>query len=185
MSDVVYDDESKYFDLLSVLREVGLFGGVIVERKFSFDSDELLDDDESELAELLAESDRQDTIIGKYAPLEAGIEFYNHYGLTRSVIDITPSPEPSQHDWVSPVTLVEPTYYNLTGIRHEFLPDDFGANPADRPSENFWLLPGIRTTEDVDVTFARWTKHNVTCKSCFILTPKRESSCQNCDAVLV
>ena len=133
---------------------------------------------------------------------------YTITGLSASTISIDVD-APSGHDWIGSITKTGRMIYVATGtkatcgrkeedcfdteckhipileleeeIRHEFKQD--WNSMADRPTENFFLgLPGLRYIEN-DQTY--FTRINTVCSNCYLYTPTRLATCQNCDRVLV
>lgn len=210
--DIAWNDEDKFVNLLTILRAAELFGGEIVQPSLVFDGETAEELDE--LAETLDRQDMTIARFGKDETAFDFYDSHYGVS-RKGVIDVTEEPEPSGHAWTSAHTIqgtksirhatvhslcgkpltecnnisackhwVTDVYYTTEDdIRSEY--HDGGFSMSDRPSENFWLLPGLRTTEHIDVTNARWTKWNKACPTCFILTPKSDESCQNCNAILV
>ena len=199
MTEQVYEDDEKLRSILDVLKEVGLFGKVISVRNLV--SEEEVDTENTE------EDDWVD-IQTKYGHDTTEYVFKDRSETREGSISIEVEP-PSGHDWIGSVTKTGRMIYVATGtkatcgrkeadcfdteckhipileleeeIRHEFKQD--WNSMADRPTENFFLgLAGLRYIEN-DQTY--FTRINSVCSNCYLYTPSRLETCQNCDRVLV
>ena len=73
--------------------------------------------------------------------------------------------------------MVVKTIEYVDNVRNEFFQQS--TTLADRPDEGFFLgLPGLKYVEEM---FNAYKRFNRVCQSCFIMTPKSEAICQNCD----
>jgi hypothetical protein len=199
MTEQVYEDDEKLRSILDVLKAVGLFGEIITVRN-------LVSEDEVD-TENTEEDDWVD-IQTKYGHDTSEYAFNDRSETREGTISIDIDP-PSGHDWVGSVTKTGRMIYVATGtkatcgrkeadcfdieckhipileleeeIRYEFKQD--WNSMADRPTENFFLgLPGLRYIE-IDQT--HFTRINTVCSNCYLYTPTRLATCQNCDRVLV
>ena len=209
----VWQDEDNLVMLSDVLRTMELFGGVLLRPTQFLGADELDDSDEdAEVAERQdmtvarfgLDEEAFDFFDAEYSVVRKSTvdarpekEPSGHEWTSSQVVKTVPKMvrhAVSHSDCGKPLSecykfdckhwQTDVWYEFESDIRNEF--HDSGFSPSDRPSENFWLgLPGLRATEDVDVTVARWYYRNTVCSECHILTPKCENVCQNCDSVLV
>ena len=199
MTEQVYEDDEKLRSILDVLKDVGLFGEIITVRQL-VSTDEIDTEDNEE--------DNWVDIQTKYGHDTSEYAFNDRSEIREGTISIDIEP-PSGHDWVAPVIKTGRMIYVATGtkatcgrreedcfdteckhipileleeeIRHEFKQD--WNSMADRPTENFFLgLPGLRYIEN-DQTY--FTRINSVCSNCYLYTPSRLETCQNCDKVLV
>ena len=199
MTEQVYEDDEKLRSILDVLKEVGLFGEIITVRN-------LVSEDEVDTED--TEEDDWVDIQTKYGHDTTEYAFNDRSEIREGTISIDIEP-PSGHDWVAPVIKTGRMIYVVTGtkatcgrketdcfdieckhvpileleeeIRYEFKQD--WNSMADRPTENFFLgLPGLRYIEN-DQTY--FTRINTVCSNCYLYTPTRLATCQNCDKVLV
>jgi hypothetical protein len=199
MTEQVYEDDEKMRSILDVLKAAELFGEVISVRNLA--NEEEIDTEETDWADIQTKygHDTEDYVFGDRSEMRAGT--------------ISTEVEPvSGHDWIAPVTLqahslvvtldgmsecgkplTECSNFNckhdswiksaewLPQERYEFKQD--WNSIADRPTENFFMgLPGLRYIEN-DQTY--FTRINTVCNSCYLYTPTRLETCQNCDRVLV
>lgn len=199
MTEQVYQDDENIRSILDVLKAAQLFGEVIYVRNLLEEQD--IEDEENNWADIQTKygHDTEDYTFGDQSETRAG--------------SISTEVEPvSGHDWTSPVTkmahalmvtldgmsecgkpLTECSNFNckhdtwvksaewLPQERYEFKQD--WNSIADRPTENFFMgLPGLRYIEN-DQTY--FTNINTVCSSCYLYTPSRLATCQNCDRVLV
>ena len=208
MTEQVYEDDEKMRSILDVLKAAELFGEVISVRNL-VSSDELdtEDTEEDDWADIQTKygHDTADYVFGDV--VIGGIDGWTVTPIASTIsLDIEPV---SGHDWISPVTNTGRKIYVVTGvqascglkeadcfessckhvpvleeedeIRYEFKQD--WNSMADRPTENFFMgLPGLRYIEN-DQTY--FTRINTVCSSCYLYTPSRLETCQNCDRVLV
>jgi hypothetical protein len=199
MTEQVYEDDEKLRSILDVLKEVGLFGEIITVRN-------LVSEDEVDTED--TEEDDWVDIQTKYGHDTSEYRFNDRSEIREGTISIDIEP-PSGHDWIAPVIKTGRMIYVATGtkatcgrreedcfnteckhipileleeeIRYEFKQD--WNSMADRPTENFFLgLPGLRYIEN-DQTY--FTRINSVCSNCYLYTPSRLETCQNCDKVLV
>lgn len=199
MTEQVYEDDEKLRSILDVLKDVGLFGEIITVRQL-VSTDEIDTEDNEE--------DNWVDIQTKYGHDTSEYAFNDRSEIREGTISIDIEP-PSGHDWIGSVTKTGRMIYVATGtkatcgrkeedcfdteckhipileleeeIRYEFKQD--WNSMADRPTENFFLgLPGLRYIEN-DQTY--FTRINSVCSNCYLYTPSRLETCQNCDKVLV
>jgi hypothetical protein len=199
MTEQVYEDDEKLTSILDVLKAVGLFGEIITVRQ-------LVSTDEVDTED--TEEDNWVDIQTKYGHDTSEYTFNDRSEIREGTISIDIEP-PSGHDWIAPVSKTGRMIYVVTGtkatcgrkeedcldteckhipileleeeIRYEFKQD--WNSMADRPTENFFLgLPGLRYIEN-DQTY--FTRINSVCSNCYLYTPSRLETCQNCDKVLV
>lgn len=205
MTDAVYDDDEKLASILDVLKATELFGELISVQPMI--DEEIVDVIEDDWVDVQAKygHDTTDYVFG-----DVVLNGIDGWTVTPTASTISLETEPvSGHDWVSSVTNTGRKIYVATGvkaacglkeadcmdskcshiplieledeIRYEFKQD--WNSIADRPSENFFMgLPGLRYIES-DQTY--YTRLNSVCSNCFIYTPTRLETCQNCDRVLV
>jgi len=202
MTEQHYEDDEKLVSILNVLKQVGLFGELIEVRN-------LISQDEVDTEE--TEEDDWVDIQTKYGHDTTEYAFTDHSEIREGTIQLDIEP-PSGHDWALPVQVhAHALVITLDGMsecgkpltecsnfsckhdtwiksaewlpqeRYEFKQD--WNSMADRPTENFFLgLPGLKYIEN-DQTY--FTRINTVCKSCYLYTPTRLETCQNCDRVLV
>lgn len=199
MTEQVYEDDEKLRSILDVLKAVRLFGEVIAIRNLA--SEDEVDTEDTE------EDDWVD-IQSKYGHDTTEYTFTDRSEIRAGSITLDID-TPSGHDWIASVTKTGRMAYVAVGtkatcghleadcfdidchhipiielqeeIRHEFKED--WNSMADRPTENFFLgLPGLKYVE-IDQTF--FTRINSICNNCYLYTPTRLETCQNCDRVLV
>ena len=199
MTEQVYEDDEKLRSILDVLKAVGLFGEIITVRQ-------LVSPDEVDTED--TEEDNWTDIQTKYGHDTTDYTFGDRSETRAGSISIDVEP-PSGHDWVGSVTKTGRMIYVVANtkatcgrkeadcfdieckhipileleeeIRHEFKQD--WNSMADRPTENFFLgLPGLKYIES-DQTY--FTRINTICSNCYLYTPTRLATCQNCDRVLV
>ena len=202
MTEQVYEDDEKLRSILDVLKAVGLFGEIITVRQ-------LVSPDEVDTED--TEEDDWVDIQSKYGHDTNEYQFNDHSETRAGTITVDIDP-PSGHDWIGSVTLQpHALVVTLDGMsecgkplndcsnfnckhknfiksaewlpqeRYEFKQD--WNSMADRPTENFFLgLPGLRYVES-DQTY--FTRINSVCSNCYLYTPSRLETCQNCDRVLV
>jgi hypothetical protein len=191
MTEQAYQDDENIRSILDVLKAAELFGELISVRNLDSEEEDNWADIQTKYGH-----DTEDYVFGDRSESRAGT--------------ISTEVEPvSGHDWISPVTNTGRKIYVVTGvqascglkeadcfessckhvpileeedeIRYEFKQD--WNSIADRPSENFFMgLPGLRYIEN-DQTY--FTRINTVCNSCYLYTPTRLETCQNCDRVLV
>jgi hypothetical protein len=191
MTEQSYQDDENMRSILDVLKAAELFGELISVRN-------LVNEEEDNWADIQTKygHDTTDYVFGDRSEMRAGT--------------ISTETEPvSGHDWVAPVTLTGRKIYIISSVRalcglkeadcfdptcrhvpvleeqdeerYEFKQD--WNSIADRPSENFFMgLPGLRYIE-IDQT--HFTRINTVCNHCYLYTPTRLETCQNCDRVLV
>jgi hypothetical protein len=196
-----FQDDERFVHILDILRSLEMFGGIIVNPS-----------DDDEVDDAARELERQDTVVSRFGIDES---IYPTESGPKGSVDVTLEQEPSGHLWVAtqqfrgfkdvrhvasksdcnkPLSecydfsckheTVELGWSSEDDIRNEF--HDSGFSVSDRPSESFWLgLAGLRWNENIDDATYVWLQSNKPCQSCHILTPRHESLCQNCDAVLV
>lgn len=205
MTDAVYDDDEKLASILDVLKASELFGMVVsIQSRLDQDEVEAIEDDWVDVQAKYGH-DTTDYVFG-----DVVLNGIDGWTVTPAASTISLETEPvSGHDWVSSVTNTGRKVYVVSGvkaacglkeadcmdskcnhiplieledeIRYEFKQD--WNSIADRPSENFFMgLPGLRYIES-DQTY--YTRLNSVCSNCFIYTPTRLETCQNCDKVLV
>jgi hypothetical protein len=199
MTEQVYEDDEKLRSILDVLKDVGLFGEIITVRN-------LVSEDEVDTED--TEEDDWVDIQTKYGHDTSEYTFNDRSEIREGTISIDIEP-PSGHDWIAPVSKTGRMIYVVTGtkatcgrkeedcfdteckhipileleeeIRYEFKQD--WNSMADRPTENFFLgLAGLRYIENDQTHF---TRINSVCSNCYLYTPSRLETCQNCDKVLV
>jgi hypothetical protein len=199
MTEQVYEDDEKLRSILDVLKAVGLFGEIITVRQ-------LVSTDEVDTED--TEEDDWVDIQTKYGHDTSEYTFNDRSEIREGTISIDID-APSGHDWIAPVSKTGRMIYVVTGtkatcgrkeadcfdidckhipiieeqeeIRYEFKQD--WNSMADRPTENFFLgLAGLRYIEN-DQTY--FTRINSVCSNCYLYTPSRLETCQNCDKVLV
>ena len=199
MTEQVYEDDENMRSILDVLKAAELFGEVISVRNLA--NEEEIDTEETDWADIQTKygHDTEDYVFGDRSEMRAGT--------------ISTETEPvSGHDWIAPITLqAHALMVTLDGMsecgkplndcsnfeckhtsfiksaewlpqeRYEFKQD--WNSMADRPTENFFMgLPGLRYIE-IDQT--HFTRINTVCNHCYLYTPTRLTTCQNCDRVLV
>ena len=208
MTDAVYDDDEKLASILDVLKASELFGMVVsIQSRLDQDEVEAIEDDWVDVQTKYGH-DTTDYVFG-----DVVLNGIDGWTVTPAASTISLETEPvSGHDWVSSVTMqAHALMVTLDGMsecgkpltecsnfeckhdtwvksaewlpqeRYEFKQD--WNSIADRPSENFFMgLPGLRYIES-DQTY--YTRINSVCSNCFIYTPTRLETCQNCDRVLV
>jgi hypothetical protein len=199
MTEQAYQDDENVRSILDVLKAAELFGEVISVRNLA--NEEEIDTEETDWADIQTKygHDTEDYVFGDRSETRAG-------SISTEVEPVT------GHDWISSVTLqahalvvtldgmsecgkplTECSNFNckhdswiksaewLPRERYEFKQD--WNSIADRPTENFFMgLPGLRYIEN-DQTY--FTRINTVCNSCYLYTPTRLETCQNCDRVLV
>lgn len=195
MTDAIYEDDEKMRSILNVLKAAELFGEVIYVRNLI---EEDINDEENDWADIQTKygHDTSDYVFGDRSETRAG------------TISVESEPV-SGHDWVSPVQLTGRKIYTIASVRamcglkeadcfdvtcrhvpileeqdeerYEFKQD--WNSMADRPTENFFMgLPGLRYIEQ-DQEY--YTRINTVCSNCYLYTPTRLATCQNCDKTLV
>ena len=199
MTEQVYEDDEKLRSILDVLKDVGLFGEIITVRQLvSIDEVDTEDTEEDDWVDIQT----------KYGHDTSEYAFNDRSEIREGTISIDIEP-PSGHDWIGSVIKTGRMIYVVTGtkatcgrkeadcfdteckhipileleeeIRYEFKQD--WNSMADRPTENFFLgLPGLRYIENDQTHF---TRINSVCNNCYLYTPSRLETCQNCDKVLV
>ena len=195
MTDAVYEDDEKLASILNILKAAELFGEIITIKSIMDDNDIETDDDWVDVQSKYGH-DTTDYVFGDRSETRAGT--------------ISTETEPvSGHDWISPVTSTGRKIYTISGVRalcglkeadcfdltcrhvpileeqdeerYEFKQD--WNSIADRPTENFFIgLPGLRYIEQ-DQEY--YTRINTVCSNCYLYTPRRMATCQNCDKTLV
>jgi hypothetical protein len=208
MTEQAYEDDDKLTSILDVLKAAELFGEIISVRNLSNQEEiDTIDTEDDDWADIQTKygHDTEDYVFG-----EVVVNGLDGWTITPAASTISLETEPvSGHDWISPVTNTGRKIYVVTGvralcglkeadcmdahcshipvieledeIRYEFKQD--WNSMADRPTENFFMgLPGLRYIED-DQTY--FTRINTVCNHCYLYTPTRLATCQNCDKVLV
>jgi len=211
MTEQAYEDDEKLVSILDVLKQVGLFGELIeVRNLISEEEIDTEDTEENDWADIQTKygHDTEDYVFG-----EVVVGGLDGWTVTPIASTISLETEPvSGHDWVSSVQLqAHSLMITLDGMsecgkplnncsdfnckhdtwiksaewlpqeRYEFKQD--WNSMADRPTENFFLgLPGLKYIEN-DQTY--FTDINTICSQCYLYTPTRLATCQNCDKVLV
>jgi len=208
MTEQAYEDDEKMISILNVLKEAGLFGEVIhVQSRLESDETDEVEDNWVD-AHTKYGHDTEDYIFG-----EVVVGGLDGWTVTPIASTISLETEPvSGHDWVSSVQIhAHALMITLDGMsecgkplsecsnfeckhtsfvksaewlpqeRYEFKQD--WNSIADRPTENFFMgLPGLRYIENDQTHFIRI---NTVCSHCYLYTPTRLKTCQNCDKVLV
>jgi hypothetical protein len=199
MTEQAYEDDEKMMSILNVLKETGLFGEIIhVQSRLESDQTDEVEDNWVD-------------VHTKYGHDTDEYEFED--GTEVRAASISTEYEPvSGHDWVSSVQIhAHALMITLDGMsecgkpltecsnfeckhdtwiksaewlpqeRYEFKQD--WNSISDRPTENFFMgLPGLKYIED-DQTY--FTRINTVCNQCYLYTPTRLATCQNCDRALV
>ena len=205
MTDAVYEDDEKLASILNIIKAAELFGEVISVK--SLVSEDEVDTEEDDWADIQTKygHDTTDYVYG-----EVVLDGTDGWTVTPIASTISLETESvSGHDWVSPVTLTGRKIYIISSVRalcglkeadcfdvtckhvpileeqdeerYEFKQD--WNSMADRPTENFFMgLPGLRYIES-DQTY--FTRINTVCTHCYLYTPTRLETCQNCDRTLV
>jgi hypothetical protein len=199
MTDAVYEDDEKLASILDVLKASELFGEIISVRS-------IVDEDMVDVIE-----DDWVDVQTKYGHDTDEYEFEDGTEIRAASISLETEPV-SGHDWVSSVQIhAHALMISLDGMsecgkplsecsnfeckhtsfvksaewlpqeRYEFKQD--WNSIADRPTENFFMgLPGLRYIETDQTHF---TNINTVCNHCYLYTPTRLATCQNCDRLLV
>jgi hypothetical protein len=198
MTDAIYEDDEKMRSIIDVLKAAELFGEIISVKSLVSEDEVETEDDWVDVQSKYGH-DTEDYVFGDQSEMRAGT--------------ISTETEPvSGHDWVSSVQLhahalmvtldgmsecgkplTECSNFNckhdtwiksaewLPQERYEFKQD--WNSMADRPTENFMMgLPGLRYIEQDQEYF---TRINTVCSHCYLYTPTRLATCQNCDKTLV
>jgi hypothetical protein len=210
MTEQAYEDDENLRSILDVLKAAELFGEVISVRNLvssdELDTEDTEDDDWADIQTKYGH-DTSDYVFDHIAQHTDG------WTITPIASTISLETEPvSGHDWIAPVTLqAHALVVTLDGMsecgkpltkcsnfeckhdswvktaewlpqeRYEFKQD--WNSMADRPTENFFMgLPGLRYIENDQTHF---TRINTVCNHCYLYTPTRLETCQNCDRVLV
>jgi hypothetical protein len=198
MTDAIYEDDEKMRSIIDVLKAAELFGEIISVKSL-VSEDEVETEDEWVDVQSKYGHDTEDYVFGDRSEMRAGT-------ISTEIETI------SGHDWVSSVQIhAHALMVTLDGMsecgkplndcsnfeckhqswikaaewlpqeRYEFKQD--WNSMADRPTENFFMgLPGLKYIEN-DQTY--FTRINTVCNSCYLYTPTRLKTCQNCDRVLV
>lgn len=215
MTEQHYEDDEKLVSILNVLKQVGLFGELIeVRNLISEEEIDTEDTEEDDWADIQTKYGHDTTeYVWDKEHIIQDIDGYTITAPGMSTISIDLDTDvPSGHDWVSSVQLkAHALMISLDGMsecgkplndcsnfnckhdswiksaewlpqeRYEFKQD--WNSMADRPTENFFLgLAGLKYIESDQTHF---TRINTVCNSCYLYTPSRLATCQNCDRVLV
>lgn len=208
MTDAIYEDDEKMRSIIDVLKAAELFGEVISVK--SLVSEDEVDSEEDDWVDVQSKygHDTADYVYG-----EVVLDGTDGWTVTPIASTISLETESvSGHDWVSSVQIrAHALMITLDGksecgkplndcsnfdCKHdtwiksaEWLPQERYEfkqdwnSIADRPTENFFMgLPGLRYIETDQTHF---TRINTVCSSCYLYTPTRLETCQNCDRVLV
>lgn len=198
MTDAIYEDDEKMRSIIDVLKAAELFGEIISVKSLVSEEEIETEDDWVDVQSKYGH-DTEDYVFGDRSEMRAGT--------------ISTETEPvSGHDWVSSVQIrAHALMITLDGksecgkplndcsnfdCKHEswiksaeWLPEERYEfkqdwnSMADRPTENFFMgLPGLKYIEN-DQTY--FTRINTVCNECYLYTPTRLATCQNCDKTLV